>query len=82
MQSEEYQVLLHILAGHDAVIIDTHQSDNVSEKLTASVFMKVLQIFGCLYVQDEPFDNKIRHTLEDWKLISSVEGNLHLNPAV
>ena len=53
MKSEENKVLLHSLAQqHDSVNIGTHQSDDVSEKLTASIFRAVLQISGCLYVQD------------------------------
>jgi hypothetical protein len=61
MKTEEYTVLLHSLAEHDAVNIGTHQSDNVSEKLTASIFTEVLQISGCIYVQDKPVDNNVKY---------------------
>ena len=60
MKSEEYKVLLHSTAEHDAVNIGTHQRDDVSEKLTASIVSGVLQISGCLYVQDKPVDNNVK----------------------
>jgi len=43
--------------------IGTHKSDNVSEKLTASICKEVLQISGCLYVQDKPVDNNVKYVI-------------------
>jgi len=63
MKLEEYTVLLHSPAEHDVVIIVTHKSNKVSDKLVASIFREELQIYDCLYVQDKPVDNNVKYVI-------------------